>query len=62
MAAFALDDDGESGPPRPAPRPQPKAPSADLLRVDQMRGEQDFDSQVTYFRLRSNAGCWWLQF
>ena len=44
------------------PAPQPQAPSANLLRVDQMRGEQDFESQVTFFRLRSNAGCWWLQF
>lgn len=47
--------------PRPAVRPA-RTPSADLLRVDQMRGEQDYESQVTYFRLRSNAGCWWMQF
>lgn len=42
----------------------PAAPRnrADLLRVDQMRGEEDYESQVTWFHLRSNAGCWWLQF
>lgn len=60
--ADAADEEADPGPPRAAPRPQAKAPSADLLRVDQMRGEQDFESQVTFFRLRSNAGCWWLQF
>ena len=46
-------------------RAQPASPprhNADLLRVDQMRSETDYESQVTYFRLRSNAGCWWLQF
>lgn len=58
---FSLDDElapgGEPTPPDPPPRA-----NADLLRVDQMRSETDYESQVTYFRLRSNAGCWWLQF
>jgi hypothetical protein len=35
---------------------------ADLLRVDQMRSDKDAASQVTWFRLRSNAGCWWMQY
>ena len=30
--------------------------------VDQMRSDKDYSSQVTYFRLLTNAGCWWLQF
>lgn len=42
-------------PPRPHRLP-------DLLRVDQMRGVDAITTQVTYFHLRSNAGCWWLQF
>ncbi len=42
----------------PAPRHRP----ARLLRVDQMRSDTSADAQVTYFQLRSNAGCWWLQF
>ena len=58
---YALDD--ELGPYlEPAPPAPPPRTRADLLRVDQMRSEKDFESQVTYFRLRSNAGCWWLQF
>jgi len=58
---FAPDDElGPDSDPTP-PDPTPRA-SADLLRVDQMRSETDYESQVTYFRLRSNAGCWWLQF
>ena len=43
-----------------APPPPPRA--ADLLRVDQMRSGEDVAAHVTYFHLRSNAGCWWLQF
>lgn len=42
-------------PPRPRPR-------SHLLRVDQMRSDKDLSSQTTYFRLLTNAGCWWLQF
>ena len=42
--------------------PARPARAADLLRVDQMRGNDDVAAQVTYFHLRSNAGCWWLQF
>jgi len=41
--------------------PRPTHP-ADLLRVDQMRGSEDLGIQATYFHLRSNAGCWWMQF
>lgn len=44
----------------PAP-PRPRHP-ADLLRVDQMRSSEDLGIQATYFHLRSNAGCWWMQF
>lgn len=58
-----LSDNAESsmGWQRRRPDPPPRS-NADLLRVDQMRSDKDFESQVTYFRLRSNAGCWWLQF
>ena len=56
-----LDDEFSIDPAPAAPSPAPPS-RADLLRVDQMRSEKDFESQVTYFRLRSNAGCWWLQF
>lgn len=55
-----LDGDGFADP-YLARRPPP-APLPDLLRVDQMQGESDISARVTYFRLRSNAGCWWLQF
>ena len=58
---FALDDEPGLGSEPTPPEPTPRA-NADLLRVDQMRSETDYESQVTYFRLRSNAGCWWLQF
>ena len=58
---FALDDEPGLGSEPAPPEPQPRA-NADLLRVDQMRSETDYESQVTYFRLRNNAGCWWLQF
>jgi hypothetical protein len=45
------------------PEPRTLAPRpADLLRVDQMRSDQDAAAQVTWFRLRSNAGCWWMQY
>lgn len=54
--AFAMEP---AGPPIVAARP---ARAADLLRVDQMRSSEDLAAQVTYFRLRSNAGCWWIQF
>lgn len=50
--------DGDAPPPPPARRPRP----ADLLRVDQLRSDSDMAQLVTYFHLRSNAGCWWLQF
>ncbi len=43
-------------------RPGVRPDRADLLRVDQMGSDQDLGIQATYFRLRSNAGCWWMQF
>lgn len=42
--------------------PVRRAPAAHLLRVDQMRGQADVASEVTYFHLLNNAGCWWMQF
>ena len=45
----------------PEPEPTPTA-NADLLRVDQLRADDAIESQVTWFHLRSIAGCWWLQF
>ena len=46
---------------RRSPR-RARATPADLLRVDQMRSSEDLGIQATYFHLRSNAGCWWMQF
>ena len=45
-----------------SPEAAPRPPPADLLRIDQMRSATDGASQVTYFRLRANAGCWWLAY
>lgn len=45
-----------------APAPPRRRPHALLLRVDQMRGETDAASTITYFRLLTNAGCWWMRF
>lgn len=42
--------------------PPPPRHASDLLRVDQTRSNEDIAALVTYFRLRSNAGCWWMQF
>lgn len=47
-------------PPPDAPAARPRA--FDLLRVDQLRGDDAIETQVTWFHLRSNAGCWWVQF
>jgi hypothetical protein len=44
----------------PPPPARPRAP--DLVRVDQMRGQKDVASEVTYFHLTPNAGCWWIEF
>jgi hypothetical protein len=44
-----------------ASTPRPSRP-ADLLKVDQMRSNDDLAIQATYLRLRNNAGCWWMQF
>ncbi|MEO7251393.1 MAG: hypothetical protein ABIW30_02155 [Arenimonas sp.] len=54
---ISFDDSGNYVP--PPPRIQHPAR---LLRVDQMRGNNEAASQVTYFHLISNAGCWWLRF
>jgi len=45
----------------PAPAQLPAHP-ADLLRVDQIGSNEDLGIQATYFHLRNNAGCWWMQF
>jgi hypothetical protein len=44
------------------PPPPPPRAASDLLRVDQTRSNDDIAALVTYFHLRSNAGCWWMQF
>lgn len=56
---FPGDDSALFDQPLPPPRPRPPPR---LLRVDQMRSDKDYSAQVTYFRLLTNAGCWWLQF
>jgi hypothetical protein len=38
----------------------PRAP--DLVRVDQMHAFDSAAAEVTYFHLRANAGCWWIQY
>jgi hypothetical protein len=50
----------EAGPP-PPPR-SPRRRLASMLRVDQMRSDQDVASTITYFHLLTNAGCWWMRF
>jgi len=61
-------DDPEAGTPAgvdpasPAAPPRARHRLASMLRVDQMRGEKDPASTVTYFHLLTNAGCWWMQF
>jgi hypothetical protein len=45
----------------PAPTPR-RRPLASMLRVDQMRSDNDVASTVTYFHLLTNAGCWWMRF
>jgi hypothetical protein len=42
--------------------PAPHATQLDLIRVDQMSSYNDASSQVTYFHLQPNAGCWWIRF
>jgi hypothetical protein len=44
-----------------APPPR-RRPHASLLRVDQMRSNEDVASTITYFHLLTNAGCWWMRF
>jgi hypothetical protein len=50
----------DEGPPPPPRRPQHRL--ASMLRVDQMRSDQDVASTITYFHLLTNAGCWWMRF
>ncbi len=57
---FGPQAEDEASPLELPPAPKPRA--ARLLRVDQMRSDSDAASQVTYFRLLSNAGCWWMRF
>jgi hypothetical protein len=45
-----------------APPHPHRRPLASMLRVDQMRGENDVAATVTYFHLLTNAGCWWMRF
>jgi len=52
-------DPADPAAPAPAPR---KRPHASLLRVDQMRSNDDVASTITYFHLLTNAGCWWMRF
>jgi hypothetical protein len=51
---------GLPAPATPATPPVGHAP--DLLRVDQMLSATNAASQVTYFRLQPNAGCWWIRY
>jgi hypothetical protein len=48
-------------PEAPAPPPR-RRPLASMLRVDQMRSNEDVASTITYFHLLTNAGCWWMRF
>ena len=62
-----LPEEGTDGdPPDPyaaaEPPPRRRRPLASMLRVDQMRSEKDVASEVTYFHLLTNAGCWWMRF
>jgi hypothetical protein len=50
----------EAGAPPPPRRPHRRL--ASMLRVDQMRSDQDVASTITYFHLLTNAGCWWMRF
>lgn len=60
------DSDSDLAPDLDAPPgasiPVRRVPAAQLLRVDQMRGEADVASEITYFHLLNNAGCWWMRF
>ena len=52
-------DSADSAPPAAPPR---RRPLASMLRVDQMRSDNDVGSTITYFHLLTNAGCWWMRF
>lgn len=63
MALWPEEADDEAPPSIDAPAPRPRKPRlASMLRVDQMRSDTDAASTVTYFRLLTNAGCWWMRF
>ena len=51
QAGFKIEGEAPAAPARPRP--------PDMLRVDHMRRD-DLETDATYFRLRMNAGCWWL--
>ena len=54
---------GDPYAPEAASTPPPRRrPHASMLRVDQMRSDSDVASEVTYFHLLTNAGCWWMRF
>ena len=57
----ALPGAASSAPGAPAAPPRARR-LASMLRVDQMRSDQDVASTVTYFHLLTNAGCWWMRF
>jgi hypothetical protein len=59
---FDLNSDSDPDAPPSVSVPVRRAPAAHLLRVDQMRGEADVASEITYFHLLNNAGCWWMRF
>ena len=60
--ALGLDEATSPLDPEAAPPPPRRRPLASMLRVDQMRSATDVGSTVTYFRLLTNAGCWWMRF
>ena len=47
---------------REAPPPRRPRRLASMIRVDQMRSDVDVGSEITYFHLLTNAGCWWMRF
>ena len=59
----AIDPAGvEPGAPEGAAPPRRPRRLASMLRVDQMRSDDDVASTITYFHLLTNAGCWWMRF
>ena len=52
-------DDAETGR-EPAAAPAPRRPTC--CAWTRCAAASDLGIQATYFHLRSNAGCWWMQF